>query len=146
MLSDTLQQDLKRAMLSREEVKVSTLRMLLSEVKNAEIQKGASLEDVDIVAVVQKEAKKRREAAAAFRSGAREEQAQKEEAELKILEGYLPSQLSDEELTKIVEETINNIGAKSLQDMGKVIGIVMGKVGQGADGSRVSSIVKEKLS
>lgn len=146
MLIDKVSSDLKQAQLARNEVKVSTLRLLLSEIHNAEIAKGALLSDEDIVAVVSREVKKRKEAAAGFRAGNREEQAQKEEAEGKILEDYLPAQLSNEELTKIVEDSINELGAKSLADMGKVMGVVMGKVKGQADGGLVSALVKEKLS
>lgn len=139
------QEDLKQAQLSRDETKVSTLRMLLSELKNAEIAKGEQLSEEDIIGVLAKEAKKRKEAAAGFRQGDREQQAQKEEAELLVLEQYLPKQLSSEELTKIVEQTINELGANSLADMGKVIGVVMGKVKGQADGGVVSGLVKERL-
>lgn len=146
MLLDQLQTDLKNAQLSRDEIKVSTLRLLLSEIKNAEISKGGILSDEDIIPIVQKEVKKRKEAAEAFKSGGREEAAGKEEAELKILESYLPSQLSNEELTKIVLDTINEVGASSIADMGKVMGVVMGKTKGQADGGVVSALVKEKLS
>lgn len=142
---DELQQDLKQAQLARDEIKVSTLRLLLSEIRNAEIAKGGKLSDSDLVSVVQREVKKRREAAAGFRSGQREEQAKKEELEAQVLQSYLPSQLSPEELTKIVERVINEIGATSIQDMGKVIGAVMGKVKGQADGGVVSALVKERL-
>lgn len=145
MLINKIQEDLKKAQLARDEVKVSTLRLLLSEVKNAEIAKGETLSDEDVTAVVQREVKKRKEASAGFRSGGREESAQKEEAEAQVLEGYLPQQLPIEELTKIVGDTINEIGAKSMADMGKVMGVVMGKVSGRADGGTVSSLVKEKL-
>lgn len=151
MLSDQIQTDLKQAMLDKDDIKVSTLRLLLSELTYAKIQKGINnsdekLFDEDIIAVIQKEVKKRKEAASGFRLGQREEQAQKEEAEARVLESYLPAQISDEELTKIVQDTINELGAKSIQDMGRVIGVVKTKVGQAADGGRISSVVKEKLS
>lgn len=163
MLLDNLQQDLKQAMLDRDEVKTATLRLLISELKYAQIQKNSELSDSDILAVVQKEVKKRKEGAEGFRKGSREDAAQKEEAEAKVLESYMPAQISDEELTKIVEETItevrgknpvtevrgdsliNNVGASSIQDMGGVIGKVREKVGTRADGARISQIVKEKL-
>ncbi len=146
MLQAKLPEDLKQAQLARDEVKVSTLRLLLSEIKNAEIAKGGALLDEDIISVVQKEIKKRKEASLAFRQGGREEQAQKEEAESKVLEGYLPTQLSDEALTKIVEDTINELGATTMADMGKVIGLVMNKVKGQADGGSVSQLVKDRLS
>lgn len=142
---DKIQADLKQAQLSRDKIKVSTLRLLLSEIKNSEIAKDSSLSDEDIIAVLQKEVKKRKEATLAFRSGGREDQAQTEEAERKILTEYLPAQMEVEELTKIVDESINELGASSLQDMGKVMGVVMGKVAGKADGGTVSSMVKDKL-
>lgn len=145
MLIDQIQSDLKNAQLSRDEIKVSTLRLLLSEVKNEEISRGNSLSDEDIISVVQKEAKKRKEAATSFRSGGRQDLAVREESELKVLESYLPVQLSNEELTKVVSETITELGAIGMADMGKVIGAVMGKVKGKADGGTVSGLVKEKL-
>lgn len=146
MLTEQIQSDLKKAQLTRDEIKVSALRMLLSEMKYAQINKGQDLADDDVIVVVQKEAKKRKEAASGFRSGGREDSALKEEAELRILESYLPTQLSKEELTKIVEETISELGATKIQDMGKVMGVVMGKVKGQSDGTTVSSLVKERLS
>lgn len=142
---DKLQNDLKAAQLSRDELKVSTLRLLLSEIKNAQIAKNGDLSEEDLISVLQREVKKRKEAATAFRAGTRETEAQKEEAELKILEGYLPSQMSNEELTKLVEDTINEIGASSLQDLGQVMGAVMGKVAGRADGGTVSALVRSAL-
>ncbi len=144
-LIENLQLDLKAAMLAKTPVKVSVLRMLLSELNYAKIQKGQDLEDADVTAVVQKEVKKRKEAAAGFRSGSREESAQKEEAEAEILTTFLPAQLSEEDLSKIVDEIISQTGAQSVTDMGKVIGMVMGRVAGQAEGSRVSMLVKERL-
>ncbi|MEK7617348.1 MAG: GatB/YqeY domain-containing protein [Patescibacteria group bacterium] len=145
MLIDNISSDLKDAQLARDEIKVSTLRLLLSEIHNSQIQKGSDLSDEELLAVVQKEVKKRKEAAAGFRQGGIEVQAQKEEVELAILESYLPASLSNEVLTKIVEDTITEVGAKSLADMGKVMGMVMSKVKGQADGNTVSALVKEKL-
>lgn len=148
-MEDRIKQDLKEAMLARNELAVSTLRILISELRNATIAKGnanSTLSESEVISVIQKEIKKRKEGAAGFRQGGREENAQKEESEAYALEKYLPAQLTDEELTKIVEDTINNVGASSVADMGKVIGQVMAKVGQTADGGRVSQIVKENLS
>jgi len=130
--------------LSRDKVKVSTLRLLVSEIHNAEIKQGV-LTDQDLISVIQREVKKRREAAEGFRKGGREDSAQKEESEAKILQGYLPSQMTDEELTAVVEQAITEVGANSVSDMGKVMGAIMGKVAGQADGTRVSTIVKERL-
>lgn len=145
-LLEKIQTDLKNAQMARDEVKVSTLRLLLSEVKNGEIAKGGPLVDSDIVSIIQREVKKRKEAAAGFRSGQREEAALKEEQEAKVLVSFLPAQMSNEELTKLVEESITELGASSMADMGKVIGAVMVQVKGQADGGTVSALVKEKLS
>ncbi len=146
MLKDRIQKDLQEAQLNKDENKVSTLRLLLSEIRYAEINSGGEIDDAGVVGVVQKEIKKRREAAEGFKKGGRDEQAQKEEAELEILSPYLPAQLSDEELDKIIGEAIAQTGASAISDMGKVIGVVMGKVAGQAEGARVSAKVKEKLS
>lgn len=143
---DKIQSDLKQAQLARDEMKVSTLRLLLAEIHNTEIQKGGEVTDEDILLVLSREAKKRKEAAIGFRTGNREDSAQKEEAELKILQSYLPAEMDQGELTKIIESTIAESGATSISDMGKVMGIVMGKVKGQASGETVSALVKEKLS
>jgi uncharacterized protein YqeY len=142
---DKIQQDLKQAQLSKEEMKVSTLRMLMSELKYAQIKKSEDLTDEDIIGVVQKELKKRQESIEAFEKAGRSEMAENEKKEVEILKVYLPPQLSDEELSKIVIDAIAQTGASTPSDMGKVIGVVMQKVGQSASGSQVSSIVKSKL-
>ena len=142
-----IKEDLKQAQLAKDEMKVSTLRMLISELTYARVKKGADseLDDAEIIAVVQKEIKKRQESIEAFEKGGRTELAEKEKAEMDILTVYLPPQLSEEELATIVEEAIAETGAKTPADMGKVIGLVMNKVGQSASGSVVSSLVKQKL-
>src|SRR3989338_1272937 len=134
MLIAQIQDDLKNALIARDEVKVSTLRLLLSEIHNAEIAKGEEIGDEDVTLVIQREVKKRKEAAAGFRQGEREESAQKEELEAKVLEGYLPARdasqrdaggpaaLPNEELTKLVEKVINEVGATNMADIGKVMG------------------------
>lgn len=142
---EKLQEDLKQAQLARDEIKVSTLRLLISEINNAKIKKGSELDEEEIQQVVSRELKKRKEASIGFRQGNREEAALKEESEAKILESYLPEQLSDEELTNLIEASINKLEAKSISDMGRVIGEVMGKAEGKADGGRVSMLVKERL-
>lgn len=142
---DQLQADLKQAQLNRDEVKVSVLRMLLSELKYVQINSGQDLTDADVTIQIQKELKKRREAVEGFLKGGREELAEKEKQEATVLEAYLPAQLSDEELTKIVDETISETGASTIADMGKVISSVMAKVSGQAEGARVSLLVKQQL-
>src|SRR5260221_10891966 len=134
-MEDKLKEDLKQAQLMANELVVATVRLLLSEIKNAQIAKGEALSDDEIFNVIQKELKKRRESAEAFKKGNRAELAQREEAEAAVLQAYLPTQMSTEELTKIVEQVINELGAKEMKDMGRVIGAVRAKVGSSADGS-----------
>jgi len=149
MLIENLQQDLRQSQLDKDEAKVNTLRLLLSEISYAKIKKNGGedqeLSDDEVVSIIQKEVKKRKEAADGFRQGDREESALKEEAEAEILSKYLPQQLSDEQLNSMIDEAIAQTGAVAISDMGKVIGIVMGKVKGQADGARISSLVKEKL-
>lgn len=144
-MQSKIQDDLKTAQLDRDETRVSVLRMLLSEMNYAKISKGDELTDPEIQTVISKELKKRREAAEAFQKGGRDDQSAKEAAEAKILEGYLPTQLSDEELTKLVEDTINELGASTIQDMGRVIGVVVSKAAGQAEGARVSNLVRQHL-
>ena len=141
---DQIQADLKDAQLAKDQIRISTLRMLLSEIHNREIQKGGQLSGQDVIQVIQREVKKRKEAAGGFRQGGREEAALKEESELKILESYLPAQLSTEELTELVEQTIKEVGASSA-DIGKVMSALMPKIAGRADGGIVSALVREKL-
>ncbi|MBI2595474.1 GatB/YqeY domain-containing protein [Candidatus Daviesbacteria bacterium] len=144
-MEEKLKADLKQAQLARDILRVSTLRLLISEINNAKIQKGDSLSGQEMINIIRRELKKRTEAAAGFRQGSREELAGKEEAEAEILKAYLPVQMTDEELTKVVGEVITEEGVTSLQDTGRVIGVVMGRVAGKADGGRVSVLVKEKL-
>lgn len=146
MLLDQIQQNLKNAQLKRNETEVSTLRLLLSEIKYAQIKIGGEISDPYVIGVVQREIKKRQESKDAFEKGDREDLANKEQAELMILSGYLPPQMSDEQLTKVVEDSINEVGASSLNDMGAVMAKVKEGVGQSADMGKVSGLVKERLS
>lgn len=149
MTKQELQETLKQAMLARDEVKKSTLRMLISAIGYYEIQKGGAgyeATDEDVLAVIQKETKQRKDAIAQFNDAQRPELAQKEEKELHILKSYLPAQMSDEEITKLVKEAITQTGATSLQDIGKIMGALMPKVKGKADGNLVNKIVKENLS
>lgn len=146
IMEDQLKEDLKQAMLSGDTIRVKVLRLLLSELQYARIQKGDAFKHTeDIITVIQKAIKQRKESITSFDQGGRQDLVDVEKAELEILQAYLPAQLSDEELTKIVDEAINKVGATTMADMGKVISLVMGAVGQKAEGARVSALVKGKL-
>ena len=145
-LFSKIQKDLTDALKQKDEVKTSTLRLVISEVGNARIAKGGDLADEEIIEVISKEAKKRRESIVAFKSGNRSDLAQKEEKELAILKTYLPEAISQEELAKIIEGAIDEVGAKDMKDLGKVMSAVISKVKGRAEGSTVATIVKSKLS
>ncbi|KLO62317.1 MULTISPECIES: GatB/YqeY domain-containing protein [Dermacoccus] len=142
-----LQSDLTDAIRERDGVRSSTLRMVLTAVSNAEVagKEHRDLTDDEVMAVVVKEAKKRREAADAFIGAGRTELAEKEQAELACLEGYLPKQLSDEEIDAVVAEAVAATGASGMKDMGKVMGVVKPKIGDQAEGGRVAAAVKKAL-
>lgn len=148
MLKDKIQGDLKQAMIARDELRLSTIRMLKSALQYFEIQKGGagySATDEDVIEVVGREIKKRRESIEMFEKGGRQELADKEKKELEILQTYLPEQLTEEEIRKLVDEAIAQTGATQMSDMGKVMGFLSPKTKGKADGGMVSSIVREKL-
>lgn len=148
MNKEKLQKELKEAMLSKDSTKVSVLRLLISSIKNFEIQKGGAgyiASEEEIIQVITKEAKQRKDSIEEYKKADRAELVEKEESELKILEGYLPEQLSDDEVKKIVGETISETGATSMQDMGKIMGALTPKLKGKADMGTVSDLVKEKL-
>ena len=137
---DQVQDDVKTAMKARDRERAGALRMIVDV-----LQKDAKLGDGDEVAVLQRERKKRVEAAEAYENAGRAEQAAAERFEAELIEGYLPQQLSDEELAEIVVAAIEETGATEQQQMGQVMSAVMPKVGGRADGKRVSAAVREKL-
>ena len=145
-LTDQIDQDLTAAMKSADTLKVSTLRLVRSALKNKQIELGKELGDAEVMAVLQKELKQRREAAIEFAKGNRPELAAKEEAEADLLKTYLPAEMGDDELTAIVDEVIAATGATTVSDMGKVMGAVMGKVAGRASGGRISALVRSRLS
>jgi len=139
-LTDKVKADLTSAMRAREKDRVGTLRLVLSE-----LQKDAKEGKGDELAVLRRERKRRHESARAFRDGGRPELAEAEEAEAEVIEGYLPAELADDDLERIVADAIAQAGAQSPKDMGKVMPVAMQAVAGRADGRRVSDKVKEAL-
>jgi uncharacterized protein YqeY len=144
-LIEQINKDYIDALKSKEAEKVSVLRMLKSAIGNAKIQLQKDLTDDDIVKVVQSQIKQRKDSIATYEAGNRAELADKEKDEIEVLSAYMPEQLSDEELTLIVKSAINETGATSAADMGKVMGKVMPQVAGRADGGQISAKVKELL-
>ena len=141
-----LQDEMKAAMKSGQKDRLSVIRMLISEIKKVQIDKKKELSDEEIIEVLQRYAKQRKEAIKQYREAGREDLAQKEEFELGVVQEFLPQPLSQEELEKIIDETIAELGASSMKDMGRVMKAVLDKVKGRADGATVSAIVKNKLS
>ena len=137
---EQVQSDVKDAMKAKERERVGALRMIVNALQ-AEEKEGKG----DEVAALQRERKRRLDAAEAYRDGGRDEQAEAEEGEAKLIEGYLPAQLSDEELGELVSVAIEETGASEPKQMGEVMKALMPKVGGRADGKRVSQAVREKL-
>jgi uncharacterized protein len=149
-LKDRLRQDLTAAMKARDELRASTLRMVLTAVTNAEVagKQARELSDDDIVGVLTSEAKKRREAATAYDEAGRDESASKERAEAEVIAEYLPEQLTEAEIADIVRRAIEQSGAadEGMRAMGKVMGIVQPQVKGRADGGAVAAEVRRRLS
>jgi len=144
-LEEKIRQDLNQALKEKDELKVATLRFCLAEIRNFWLQKQKELTDNDVVEVICRQVKLRKEAIEAYQKGSRNDLAEKESKELEILSKYLPQQLNPEDLEKIIKETISEIGAKSAGDFGKVMGVVMSRLKGQAEGSVVAAEVKRIL-
>jgi uncharacterized protein YqeY len=144
-LKATLTSAMKEAMKAKDKVRLGTVRMILSAIKNKEIDAGGELDDAAVISVMSTLAKQRREAAEAFRNGDRLELAEKEEAELVVLQSFLPEQLSETKVRALVDAVVADLGASSMKDMGRVMKVLTEKTLGQADGKLVSSLVKERL-
>ena len=141
----TIEDEIKEAMKARDAERRDALRLIVNALKGSEKELQRPLSEDEELQVLQRERKKRVEAAEAFRSGGREEQAANEERELAILEEFMPEPLSEEEIEEIIDDAIAEVGATSMADLGRVMADVMPQVAGRADGSSVSQIVREKL-
>jgi len=146
ILQEKIQSHLAEAMRSKDPLRLSVLRMMKTAVKNKEIDKMKALEESEVIAVLNTLVKQRKDSVEQFRNGGREELAQKEEAEIRIIEEYLPAAASEDDIRQAVQAAIEETGAASMKDMGKVMKATMARLaGKTADGSRVSQLVKDKL-
>jgi uncharacterized protein YqeY len=147
-LEQKLEQDIKAALLSGDKTRATTLRGLKAVLLNVKVAQGkrdSGLNDNEVLAVFGKEAKKRQESADLYKQGGDQQRADAELAEKAIIDAYLPAQLSEEEITRLVDEAIAQTGVSGPQGMGQVIGQVKAKAGAAADGSLIAKIAKEKL-
>ena len=146
MLIERIDADMKAAARAREARRLNTIRALKSQMKYREIEKGKALEDADVVAVIGSMIKQRKDSASQYAAGGRPELAENENAEIAVLEAYLPRQLTDDELAALVKEAVAASGAKGPKDMGAVMKALMPRVAGQAEGKRVSDAVKAALS
>jgi hypothetical protein len=144
-LKQRIQEDLKDALRSGDTQRRSTLRLLLAAIKNAEIEAGAELDDADVLMIIRKQARQRRDAASEFARVGRSDRADEELAEQAILTSYLPPQLSEEEITQLAANVIAEVGAQGPKDVGKVMKQLMPQVKGKADGAQVNRVVRELL-
>lgn len=144
-LKEQIKNDLKNSMKSGDDITRDVLRMLFSDLKNAEISRGGEINDEKIIEIIKKNIKSRKDSIEQYTKGSREDLASQEENELKILEKYMPEQMSGDEVRKIVIDIIKKSEAISASDFGKIMGLVMKEIGSNADGNLVGGIVKEEL-
>ena len=144
-LRDQITNDMKQAMKAGEKDRLAVIRLILAAVKQKEVDERITLDDTQVLAVLDKMVKQRRESVAQFQQGGRQDLVDKENAEIKVIQGYLPAQLSEAELDKLIAEAVAQSGAASVKDMGKVMGLLKPKVQGKADMGAVSARIKSKL-
>ena len=145
-LRETINQDLKNAMKAKEITKRDALRLLTSAFKQIEVDERKELSDDDIIKIIQKQVKSRNDSISQYKEAGRDDLVKIEEAEIECYTPYLPVQLSDDELTQALQSIINNVGASSMKDMGKVMGAASKELACKADGKRINECVKAILS
>lgn len=145
-LEEKLLEEMKQAMKTNDKIRLSTIRMIRSSSKNKEIELRRKLEDEDIFKVIQGMVRKGEESIEQFQAGGRNDLVEKEKMEIEILKSFLPQPISQEEIIKIIDETIQETQASSLKDLGKVMKAVMPRLGGKADGKVINQLVKERLS
>ena len=144
-IKDKITQDMKKALAAKDKVKLSVIRLLKSEIRYKEIEKGSELSDDEIISVLSSSVKRHKDSIEQFEKGGREDLVAKEKAELEIIWEYMPKQLEEDELSQIVDEAIKEANASVPSDLGKVMRIVMPKVKGRTDGKRVNELVSSKL-
>ncbi|HHV01735.1 MAG: GatB/YqeY domain-containing protein [Defluviitoga tunisiensis] len=145
MLKEKLNEDLKKYMKEKNTLALNTVRLVIAEIKNKEVEKNSEITDEEILQIIRKQIKMREDSIQQFRSANREDLAEKEAQELEILKNYLPEDLTDEELDKIIQETIKELNASSKKDFGRVIKEVIQKVQGRADNKKISELISKKL-
>jgi uncharacterized protein YqeY len=144
-LKERITDDMKAAMRSGQKVELGVIRMITAAIKQREVDERITLDDSQVLSVLEKMIKQRKESLVQFQAGNRQDLVDKEAAEITLLQGYLPSQLSDSEIDALISEAIQTTGAASIKDMGKVMGLIKGKAQGRADMAAVGAKIKAKL-
>lgn len=144
-LREKIHEDMKTAMKARETERLAAIRLLLAAMKQKEVDERIDLSDADVISVIEKMLKQRRDSITQFEAAARHDLADKEKFEVSVLQGYMPQALTDIEVAAVIEAAIAETGAAGMKDMGKVMGSVKGKLAGRADMGKVSAIIKTKL-
>ncbi len=145
MLLDRIKDDMKQAMRDKAKDRLSTIRLILAAVKQQEVDRRVTLEEVDVLAILTKMVKQRRDSIEQFDKAGREDLSTKEKNEIEVITAYLPQQLNEEEIAQLISEAIASTGAESMRDMGKVMGILKPKLQGRADMGKVSGLIKSQL-
>jgi uncharacterized protein YqeY len=146
MLKTRIQDDIKTAMKAKEKARLAILRLISAAIKQREVDERTELDDTQVLAVLEKMIKQRRDSIAQYQNAGRQELAEQEQSEITVIEAYMPEGLSDEEIAAMIEAAISESGAASMRDMGKVMGLLKPKMQGRADIGKVSGLVKQKLS
>jgi len=146
VLKDRIQDDMKSAMKAHDKARLGTIRLILAAIKQREVDERIELDDSQVLAVLDKMVKQRRDSIAQYQQAGRQELADQEQAEIEVIQEYLPAALTDEEITALIDEAIATTGASSMKEMGKVMGLLRPKLQGRADMGAVSARIKQRLS
>lgn len=145
MLLDRIKDDMKQAMRDRAKERLSTIRLILAAVKQQEVDRRVTLEEAEVLAILDKMVKQRRDSIEQFDKAGRDDLSSKEKFEIEVIQNYLPQPLSEQEISELIAEAITETGAESMRDMGKVMGILKPKMQGRADMGKVSGVIKSQL-
>ncbi|MCP4274180.1 MAG: GatB/YqeY domain-containing protein [Gammaproteobacteria bacterium] len=146
MLLDRIKDDMKQAMRDKAKDRLNTIRLILAATKQQEVDTRVELKEADVLAILDKMLKQRRDSIEQFDKAGRDDLSKKEKMEIEVIQGYMPQQLNDEEISQLIQEAISSTGAESMRDMGKVMGLLKSKMQGRADMGKVSGLIKAQLS
>lgn len=146
MLLDRIKDDMKQAMRDKAKDRLNTIRLILAATKQQEVDRRVELQEADVLTILDKMLKQRRDSIEQFDKAGRDDLSEKEKREVEVIQGYMPQQFSDDEISQLIQEAISSTGAESMRDMGKVMGLLKSKMQGRADMGKVSGLIKAQLS